>query len=191
MGSTRATRTAPGSLSRRRPGSIDALLRRLGLGLAPLVAAALLGGCGGGSKPPTGQLVAGDGFSFQAPSAWLVRRTPTATEAIDGSVDRTEVIRFRLVRAYRPALFAAAAKELDGVIARLARELSGRVTASATVSLAGESARSYRLRYPHGRMQIGFVLAGDTEYELLCRLRVGDPDAPCRQLFATFVLSSA
>lgn len=160
-------------------------------GLLALAAGACLAGCGGGPSKPASQTVEGAGFQFQAPASWVVTRSADTTAAVGRGVDRTEVIRFALVRPYRPALFAASARELDGVMARLARQLSGRVVSSATVRLAGGAARSYRVVYGAGRTQeIGFVLSGDREYELLCRRRVSEPDTACVQLFGSFTLAS-
>jgi hypothetical protein len=120
-----------------------------------------------------------------------VTRTATATMADDGPLDRVEVTRFALVTAYRPALFHGVARELDAVMARLAKQLSGRVTSRATQSLAGGPARSYRIVYADVKTQeIAFVLAGDSEYQLLCRRLLSESDAPCQQLFQSFALAT-
>jgi hypothetical protein len=154
----------------------------------PLLAC-LLAGCGGPSRP-TSQSVQGDGFGFQAPPAWRVSRTASSAAASSGPVDRIEVLRFRLEKTYRPALFAAAARELDGVIERIAAQLHGRVVSRSTVELAGRRARSYRLLYGAGKTQeIAFVLDGETEFELLCRRRSSEPSASCTQLFTSFALT--
>jgi hypothetical protein len=159
----------------------------------PLLAcmlACLVAGCGGASRP-TSQTVQGDGFGFQAPLAWRVSRSSGSTAASSGPVDRVEVLRFRLEKTYRPALFAATARELDGVIARIAAQLHGRVVSSSTVELDGRRARSYRLLYGAGKAQeIAFVLDGEIEYELLCRKRSSEPPVACTELFGSFTLTS-
>ncbi len=152
---------------------------------------ALLAGCGSAPAKPASQTVQGDGFQFQAPPSWRVTRTATTVAASRGSVERVEVLRFTLVRVYRPALFSKTTLELDAVIARLAGQLSGRVTSSATVRLASGPARSYRLVYGARTQQIAFVLQGPNEYELLCRRRLAQPEAPCQELLASFALASA
>ena len=156
----------------------------------PLLAC-LIAGCGGSSKPTT-QTVQGDGFGFRAPLAWRVSRGATEAAASSGRIDRIEVLRFRLEESYRPALFPAAARDLDGVIDRLAAQLHGRVVGRATVELAGRKSRSYRLLYGAGRTQeIAFVLEGDSEYELLCRKRTSQPAASCQELFESFTLTGS
>jgi hypothetical protein len=118
----------------------------------------------------------------------VVRKGDSVAASL-GRVDRVEVRRFRLQKAYRPDRFAPASRELDGLIARIARQLSGRVATRATVELAGRRARSYRVDYArHMTEEIAFVLDGVTEYQLLCRRRTADPNAPCRLLFSSFTL---
>lgn len=154
-----------------------------------LAALSILAGCGGSGRSDL-QTLRGDGFRFQAPAAWTVLETATSATAKDGAVDELEVLRFRLEKPYRTALFAAAARELDGVIARVAAQLKGRVASRATVLLADRKSRSYRVEYGHGKTQeIAFVLEGQIEYELLCRRPSSQPDATCRAFFASFALS--
>jgi hypothetical protein len=146
----------------------------------------ILAGCGGGGAGQEPQIVRGDGFRFEAPSGWTVR----GGAARHGSVDRIEVMTFRLVKPYRPELFAAAAGELDGVATRLADQLHGRVAARSTVTAAGGKARSYRIDYDDGKTtEVTFVLSGRREYQLLCRRRSGSDDGACRQLVSSFRLT--
>lgn len=156
----------------------------------PLLAC-LLAGCGSPARP-TSQTVQGDGFAFQAPLGWRVSHSGNGAAASSGTVERIEVLRFTLERSYRPALFAATAHELDGDVDRIAAQLHGRVVDGSTVELAGRRSRSYRLLYGAGKAQekIAFVLAGDTEFELLCRRRSSQPAASCTQLFQSFALTS-
>lgn len=132
----------------------------------------------------------GDGFRFQAPKAWIVSHKDNSASAVNGPVDRVEVLRFTLEKAYRPALFPAASRELDGVIAGIAKQLSGRIAGRSTVRIGGRRARSYRIEYGPGKSQeIAFVLEDRTEYQLLCRRPSNQSDEICRQLFTSFALS--
>jgi hypothetical protein len=180
--------TRPGSF---RSASLKVLPRRSLSGAACLIAASLLSGCGSAHSSPSGQSVAGAGFRFEAPLSWVVTRSARASMARRGPLDQIEVVRFGLVRSYRPELFRGAARELDAAISKLAKQLSGRVTSRATEQLAGGPARFYRIAYSDGKMQeIAFVLSGDREYELLCRRLASEPDAPCRELFQSFAFAS-
>jgi hypothetical protein len=147
----------------------------------------ILAGCGGAGAEKS-QVVAGNGYRFDAPGAWEVTRTVRKTAASDGDVDRVEVTTFRLMRAYRPALFEAAAKELDGVAAQLARELKGKVTGKNTIRVDGRRSRTYRIEYDGNMQELTFVLDRRREFQLLCRRDAeGDRDA-CVQLVETFAV---
>ena len=98
-------------------------------------------------------MVTGDGFHFVAPADWTVVRKGASVAAVNGDVSRVEVVRFTLEKPYRPALFAAAARELDGVAARLASQLSGNVSSRATSEVGGRKARSYTIDYGPGKTQ--------------------------------------
>jgi hypothetical protein len=159
--------------------------------LTLLAGGALLAGCGGGPRASTTQTVQGQGFVFQAPPSWTVARSSGAVWAGSGPFERVEVLRFGLEHPYRPALFAAAARELDRDIAQLAREERGRVSSGRTERLAGAAARAYRIAYGRGKTEeIAFVLSGDTEYELVCRRQGPEPDSACSELQSTFALAS-
>ncbi len=154
-----------------------------------LGAVVLLAGCGGGASAPADQTVQGDGFSFQAPLTWVVTRETNAVAAAPGAVDRLEVLRFTLERAYHASLLARTTRELDAVVARLAAQLSGRVVERSTARVAGAPAPYYRLDYPRGKtLEIAFVLRGTNEYELLCRRRTTEPVTDCKLLFSSFAL---
>jgi hypothetical protein len=158
---------------------------------AVLLGVVLLGvaGCGGAPKPTT-QTLQGVGYHFEAPAPWKATVTSSSQSAASGPVDRVEVFTFALEHPYRLALFAKAARELDRVAAKLARELRARISAQSTIRVAGRLARSYRLRYGTDRMQeIVFVLRGQSEYELVCQRLVSDSDAPCAQLIRSFAFA--
>ncbi len=97
------------------------------------------------------------------------------------------VTTYTLQKPYRPALFAAATRELDGVATKLAAEAGGTLTQKETVEVAGEKIRAYRF----GTTRIGFVLVGKREYQLLCELPPAGQDAggACALLFKSFRLS--
>ena len=109
--------------------------------------------------------------------------------AVDGDVNRVEVVRFTLEKPYRPGLFAAAARELDGVAARLADELKGKIASRSTADVGGRKARSYTIEYGPGKTQeITFVLEGQNEFQLLCRRDSSAPNDPCAKLLSSFAL---
>ena len=100
---------------------------------------------------------------------------------------------YKLARAYAPALFPVAAKELDGVAAKLAAASNGTVTESVTTTVDGTKIRAYRFTaHPEGHPatddRVGFLLEGKREYQLLCSVPAGagDPDGACALLFSTF-----
>ena len=125
-------------------------------------------------------MVHGPGFSFSAPAGWNTSRTPRAVTAQSGK-SRVSVTTYTLQKPYTPALFAAAAKELDGVAAKLAAAAGTALSEKQTVAVAGEKIRAYRF----GTMRIGFVLLGKREYQLLCE----DAGAACALLFKSFSVS--
>ena len=94
---------------------------------------------------------------------------------------------YLLQKPYRPALFAAAAKELDGIAAKLAAQAGESPTQKETTTVDGEKIRAYRF----GTTRIGFVLVGKREYQLLCQLPPGGLDAggACALLFKSFTVT--
>lgn len=88
---------------------------------------------------------------------------------------------YTLQKPYTPALFAAAAKELDGVAAKLAAAAGTPLTKKQSVDVAGEKIRAYRF----GTTRIGFVLLARQEYQLLCE----DAGNACTLLFKSFTVS--
>jgi hypothetical protein len=134
------------------------------------------------------QPVSGSGFRFEAPADWTVTREAPAVSAASGKVDLVEVRTFRLVKPYRVALFDATTRELDGVIDRIARQLSGKVASRETVTIAGRRARAYRVDYDGKVQEIAFVLRERSEYQLLCRREDDGADDACRVLRESFEL---
>jgi hypothetical protein len=124
--------------------------------------------------------VRGPGFSFAVPGSWHAHRTLRSVSSSNGGA-QVSVTTYTLQKPYRPALFAAAARELDRVAAQLASQAGEKVTERQTVEVAGRKIRAYRF----GTMRMGFVLVGKREYQLLCR----DPGAACALLFTSFSLS--
>jgi hypothetical protein len=130
----------------------------------------------------------GDGYRFEAPGGWSVKRSSRGTSASRGEVDYVGVSVFRLQKPYRLALFAAATTELDRVAAQLAKQLGGRVASASTVRAGGGDARTYRVELDGRVEEITFVLRGLREYQLLCRRAPDASAAPCRALVRSFVL---
>jgi hypothetical protein len=117
-----------------------------------------------------------------------VKRTARTVSAEDGDVDRVQVTTFRLVKPYRPAMFAAAAKELDGVAAELAKRLHGKIASAKTLEVADRKVRTYRVVYNGRTQQLTFVLDGRHEYQLLCRRDTDGEDDACQLLVSSFAL---
>jgi hypothetical protein len=126
-------------------------------------------------------VVLGRGFSFSAPVGWKTSRTPRAV-TVQSAGSRVSVTTYTLQKPYNPTLFAAAAKELDGLAAKLAAAAGEAITEKQTVDVAGERIRAYRF----GTVRIGFVFAGKREYQLLCE----NPGDACALLFKSFSVSS-
>jgi hypothetical protein len=107
----------------------------------------------------------------------------------DGLVSVTA---FRLLKPYDPGRFGAAAKELDGIAAKLAAQAGGELTEKTTTTVDGRRVRVYRYTDRAGQIRLGFVLVGKREYQLLCRLPAGgaDHDGACALLFESFSASS-
>lgn len=125
----------------------------------------------------------GAGFSFAVPRSWQGSSATGIVAARRGGAS-VSVRTFTLVKRYDPARFAAAAKELDGVAAKLANAAGTTLAEKQTTTVGGERIRAYRF----GSTRIGFFLRGRREYQLLCRLaRDGtDRDGACALLFASF-----
>ncbi len=143
--------------------------------------ACILAGCGGAAHS-NWQQVHGRNFRFQAPAGWKV----AGTAASSGPVNRVQVNAFRLVHPYKHAQQAAVARELDGVAARLAQQLKGRLVSRRTVAVGRLDARAYAIDIGSVEEEITFVLQGKREYELLCRRAKGGDDTACRKLVASF-----
>lgn len=95
---------------------------------------------------------------------------------------------FRLVKPYSDALFARAAKELDGVAGKLAAQAGATLDQRLTTTVDGRKVRAYGFANDTTRTKIGFVLVERREYQLLCELPAGkpDPDGACALLFSSF-----
>ncbi len=131
----------------------------------------------------------GAGFSFQAPATWTVAGKGDSVAASSGPVDLLQARRFALEKAYRPALFVAASKELDRDASELAAQKQGHVADRVTKQIAGRKTRYYRIVYGSGRTEeIAFVLDRRNEFQLLCRRSSTSSDADCARLFTSFAL---
>ncbi len=126
-------------------------------------------------------MVRGQGFSFSAPAGWSTSRTPQSV-TVRGGGSRVSVTTYTLQKPYSPALFAPAARELDGVASKLAAAAGGTLSQKETLTVAGEKIRAYRF----GTMRIGFVLVGKREYQLLCENAAA---GACALLFKSFTVS--
>lgn len=141
--------------------------------------------------PP--QTVTGKGFTFAAPSGWQVKTGPATASAAPTGSGKTlvSVSVFRLLKPYRPELWAKVVPELDRVAAQLAGRLHGQVTKSSTMKVAGANARAYQFRFSYQGKdvfeRITFFLRGLREYQLLCRWETSksEPSA-CSQLASSF-----
>jgi hypothetical protein len=137
------------------------------------------------------QLVHGSGYRFSAPAGWTVVRSGRSVQASEG-LRLVSVTRYPLLRAYRPALWPRVVPELDRAAAQLAKQQSGQVGESRTVTVSGRKARRYDIDYERdGKAlveRLAFVLRGKTEYLLLCRYDRGGDTAACDRLLATFTV---
>jgi len=162
--------------------------KRAVLGLALL----LVAGCGNGADSPEERLVRGMGYSFSAPGDWALSRGGREVRVSKG-LEVVSVVRFALVRAFRPELWPRVVPELDRTAAGLASQQGGKVTDPQTVTIAGTRARRYDITYEDDGKQlverIAFVLSGKTEYLLLCRYEPGGDTRACDRLLATFRLT--
>jgi hypothetical protein len=137
------------------------------------------------------QAVRGSGYRFSAPAGWSVVRSGRSVQASEG-LQLVSVTRYPLLRSFRPALWVRVVPELDRAAAQLAKQQSGQVGDSRTVTVAGRKARRYDIDYERGGKalveRLAFVLRGKTEYLLLCRYGRGGDTAACDRLLATFTL---
>jgi hypothetical protein len=129
--------------------------------------------------------VSGPGFTVSVPTGWAVRKSGKSLVATKGN-GLVSVTRFPLVKAYEPAKFQAAARELDGVAAQLAEQNGGKVTKRETTRVAGRKIRSYTIEANGTSMRIAFVLDDKTEYQLVCS---GEARTACDLLFSSFALA--
>jgi hypothetical protein len=162
--------------------------RLLAKALLPLILLSILAGCGGSAKPKAATVqLHGAGLRFSAPSDWAIRRTATSVSAAKGDA-RVSATVFKLLKPYAPALFGRAAKELDGVAAKLAAQDGSTVQKRETTTVAGRKIRAYRFANDTVQTRIGFVLVGRREYQLLCEGPAGtsDPAGACALLFSSF-----
>jgi len=116
----------------------------------------------------------------QVPQGWTVSRPPAGVAARRGA-GLVSVSVFPLVKPYDPAKFAAAAKELDGVADRLAKQAGTGPARGETVTVGNRKIRAYR----YGENRIGFVLVGKREYQLFC----AHAPSACDLLFSSFTLA--
>lgn len=127
----------------------------------------------------------GNGFTVSVPDGWTVARTDRSLVARSGD-RRLSVTVFTLLKSYDPARFAQAARELDGIAAKLAAQAGGKVTERTTTTVGGRKVRAYRYVANGKPTRIGFVLVDKREYQLLC---TGDTGTPCDLLFSSFSLA--
>jgi hypothetical protein len=171
--------------------------KRSALGVpVALAVAALLAGCGGGSKTAGAetQKVTGSGFTFTVPAGWQVTRTGrNVTVERSGGAELASVTVLPLVKRYQPALFTRAIGELDRVTAALAAKLNGKLIARRTIIVAGLRARQYDLAYTRAGSglidRITYVLRAKSEYYLLCRWPADEAEpSACALLTSSFRL---
>ncbi len=123
------------------------------------------------------------------PAGWATRRTATALVASRGDSQVSATV-FTRLKTYAPTRFAEAAKELDGVAAKLAAQSGGSVTESVSTVVDGRKIRAYRFESKGVHMRIGFVLEGRREYQLLCTSPgATDTDGACALLYASFSIA--
>jgi hypothetical protein len=155
--------------------------------LVPLAILFILSGCGGygGPTDTRSREVRGRGFTVHVPAGWAVDHVRGGIGARKGGA-LVSVTAFPLQKSYDPAKFSAAARELDGVAAKLAARAGKTLSERSTTTVSGRKIRAYR----YDGVRIGFVLDGKREYQLLCMApEGGDPDDSCRLLFESFTVT--
>jgi hypothetical protein len=132
--------------------------------------------------------VRGAGFTIEVPQGWKVTGAGQGTVAARKGGELVSVTAFRLLKPYDPGKFGAAARELDGIAAKLAAQAGGALTEKTTTTVDGRRVRAYRYAQDASQIRVGFVLVGKREYQLLCRLPAAgaDPDGACALLFDSF-----
>jgi hypothetical protein len=123
-----------------------------------------------------------------------VARKGAEVQAAQGTF-LVSVTLFPLLRRFRPGLWTKVIPELDRAAAAVARQQSGKVGDSRTVTIAGQKARRYDIAYGSEGKQlierIAFVLRGKSEYLLLCRYERGGDTEACDGLLTSFKLAAA
>jgi hypothetical protein len=124
----------------------------------------------------------------------VVTRKGAEVQAAQGT-SLVSVTLFPLLRRFRPELWAKVVPELDRAAAAVARQQSGEVSDSRTVTIVGQKARRYDVAYASEGKQlverIAFVLRGKSEYLLLCRYERGGDTEACDGLLTSFKLAAA
>jgi hypothetical protein len=156
---------------------------------APLLAGAILAGCGGsGAAKQSAQSLSGSGFRFEAPASWHVVRSKGRVTASQDS-ELVQVASFPLLKPYSDALFARVAKELAARMRQIAQQTGGTVSGSATVTAGGIRAHSYEVKAGTNIDEYTFVLRGKREFQLLCRRGASSGDDACTQLISSFTVT--
>jgi len=145
----------------------------------------IVAGCGSGSGSKT-QVIAGNEFTFEAPSNWTVRHTARSSSAASGEQTLQASV-FPLSRAYTPALFSKVQPEIERVATALKEKLHARLTGR-TLAVAGERAWQYDLAHGDVVEQVTFVLRGKREFQLYCRRGTSDSSRPCSRFVSSFRL---
>jgi hypothetical protein len=153
---------------------------------ALILVVCILAGCGGTSHGNQRAVrVAGSGFSFAAPAGWAVRHAPGRATAARGS-ELVQVATFPLQHPYTQALFSRVEPELSLRMKAVARQSGGRLSAGASVTVAGIRSHVYHVEGGGHVDEYTFVLSGRREYQLLCRRRASSSDEACRRLVTSF-----
>jgi 3-oxoacyl-ACP reductase-like protein len=152
---------------------------------ALLVAASILAGCGGSGAGEQAQTLNGQGFRFDAPAGWQVRRTARMVSASrDGNL--VQVATFSLLKPYTVDLFDRVDKELRARMRQVAAQTGGTVSGGAAVTAGGIRSHSYDVTVGTHIDEYTFVLQGRREYQLLCRRTESSGADACKQLVKTF-----
>jgi hypothetical protein len=144
----------------------------------------IVAGCGGSGLKT--RVLAGNGFTFEAPFGWQVETSARSTSASNGKkVVQASVL--PLARAYTPSLFEQVQPEIERVATALKEQLKSTI-AGRTVQVAGDRAWQYDLTRGDTVWQVTFFLRGKREFQLYCRRTSRDSNAPCSKLVSSFKL---
>ena len=140
--------------------------------------------CGGsGPNAPAGRLIRGSGYSFEAPTDWVVSR---ARNVVSARHERAliSVTVFPRVRGVSGVAWDVLAREMDRAARSVAVQEGAKLAKSETVTIGSQRARAYTLEHGDVEQRLAFLVTGRRQYQLFCQ---NAADA-CDRLLESFSL---